>query len=79
MLAQHPDNALVLNALADQLSANGELDEALALADQIAVLHEGRLQQVDTPQKVLAAPATPFVRELLAKPAQRLAAFRRGK
>ena len=52
-----------------------DIFEALTLADRIAVLHEGRLQQVDTPQKVLADPATPFVRELFEKPARQLAAF----
>ena len=46
--------------------------------DRIAVLHEGRLEQVDTPQKVLTEPATPFVRELFEKPARQLAVFRGG-
>ena len=52
-----------------------DIFEALTLADRIAVLHEGCLQQVDTPQRVLSDPATPFVRELFEKPAQQLAAF----
>jgi osmoprotectant transport system ATP-binding protein len=52
-----------------------DIFEALTLADRIAVMHEGRLQQVDTPQKVLTDPATPFVRELFEKPARQLAAF----
>jgi osmoprotectant transport system ATP-binding protein len=52
-----------------------DIFEALALADRIAVMHDGRLQQVDTPQKVLTEPATPFVRELFEKPARQLAAF----
>lgn len=55
-----------------------DIFEALTLADRIAVLHDGRLQQVDTPQKVLTDPATPFVRELFEKPARQLAAFQRG-
>lgn len=35
--------------------------EALALADRIAVLHRGRLEQVGLPQEVFRRPATPFV------------------
>ena len=52
-----------------------DIFEALTLADRIAVMHDGRLQQVDTPQNVLTDPATPFVRELFEKPARQLAAF----
>jgi len=55
-----------------------DIFEALTLADRIAVLHEGRLQQIDTPQNILSDPATPFVRELFEKPAQQLAAFQGG-
>ena len=55
-----------------------DIFEALTLADRIAVLHDGRLQQVDTPQKVLTNPATHFVRELFEKPARQLAAFQGG-
>jgi len=55
-----------------------DIFEALTLADRIAVLHEGRLQQVDTPRNVLTDPATPFVRELFEKPARQLAAFQGG-
>jgi iron(III) transport system ATP-binding protein len=35
--------------------------EALALADRVAVLHEGRLVQVDEPRRLYSAPGTPFV------------------
>jgi putative spermidine/putrescine transport system ATP-binding protein len=35
--------------------------EALAVADRVAVLNSGRLEQVDTPQEVYGRPATPFV------------------
>jgi osmoprotectant transport system ATP-binding protein len=52
-----------------------DIFEALELADRIAVMHDGQLQQIDTPQKVLTEPATPFVRELFEKPARQLAAF----
>jgi osmoprotectant transport system ATP-binding protein len=42
-----------------------DVDEALRLADQIAVLREGRLVQVGTPCALLARPADGFVRGLL--------------
>ncbi len=38
-----------------------EQEEAFELADRIAVLHRGRLEQVGTPQALYASPATPFV------------------
>jgi len=53
-----------------------DIFEALSLGDRIAVLHEGRLEQVGTPQEVVGAPATEFVRDLFGKPAKQLAAFR---
>lgn len=39
-----------------------DLSEALRLGDRVAVLHEGRLQQVATPAALLGAPATDAVR-----------------
>ena len=53
-----------------------DIFEALTLGDRIAILHQGRLQQVGTQEEVLSQPATPFVRELFEKPAKQLAAFR---
>ena len=53
-----------------------DIFEALTLGDRMAVLHEGRLQQVGTCEEVVGRPATPFVRDLFAKPAKQLAAFR---
>lgn len=38
-----------------------DLDEALALADRVAVLMNGRLRQVGPPQEVFASPADPEV------------------
>ena len=52
-----------------------DLFEALLLADRIAVLHEGRLEQVGAPAELLSQPASPFVRELFARPARQLAAY----
>lgn len=36
-------------------------DEAFALGDRVAILHDGRLEQVGSPQKVWDRPATAFV------------------
>ena len=52
-----------------------DIFEALTLADRIAVMHEGRLEQVGTKEEILGQPATDFVRGLFEKPAKQLAAF----
>jgi iron(III) transport system ATP-binding protein len=39
--------------------------EALSMADRIAVMHEGRIQQLGTPQEVYRRPATRFVADFL--------------
>ncbi len=53
-----------------------DLFEALILADRIGVMHEGRLEQIGTPNELVCDPATPFVRELFEKPARQLDLFR---
>ncbi|MCP4683553.1 MAG: ATP-binding cassette domain-containing protein [Desulfobacterales bacterium] len=55
-----------------------DIFEALLLGDRIAILHQGRLQQIGTKQEVLSKPATEFVRDLFAKPAGQLARVRDG-
>lgn len=50
-----------------------DLFEAIALADQLAVLHEGRLQQVGTPAEILRTPATSYVEALFRRPRELLA------
>lgn len=42
--------------------------DAVRLADRIAILSSGRIIQMDTPEKLIAAPATPEVAALLAAP-----------
>ncbi|HEX8271638.1 MAG TPA: ATP-binding cassette domain-containing protein [Longimicrobiaceae bacterium] len=42
-----------------------DLHEAVLLADRIAVLRAGRIEQAAPPDALLAAPATDYVRELL--------------
>jgi osmoprotectant transport system ATP-binding protein len=44
-----------------------DIVEAVTLGDRIAILHEGRLEQIGTPAEILESPATNFVRELFAK------------
>ena len=40
-------------------------DEAFAMADRIAVLNQGRLEQFDTPEIIYHMPATPFVADFV--------------
>jgi len=40
-------------------------EEALALADRVAVMHQGRLEQIDTPEMVYGQPASRFVAEFV--------------
>ncbi|OJU55792.1 MAG: hypothetical protein BGO00_08380 [Alphaproteobacteria bacterium 62-8] len=40
-------------------------EEAFALADLVAVMNKGRIEQYGTPQDVIRAPRTPFVAEFL--------------
>src|SRR5690242_7612627 len=42
-------------------------EEALELADRIAVMNKGRIEQVDTPEMLYQHPATPFVCEFIGK------------
>ncbi|MBV8379226.1 MAG: sulfate ABC transporter ATP-binding protein [Paucibacter sp.] len=40
-------------------------DEALEVADRVVVLNGGRVEQIATPEDLVLAPATPFVRDFL--------------
>ncbi|MEZ4652911.1 MAG: hypothetical protein R3E12_04700 [Candidatus Eisenbacteria bacterium] len=42
-----------------------DLDEAFRLADRIAVMQAGRIEQVGAPDELRARPATEYVRSLL--------------
>jgi len=44
-----------------------EQEEAFDLGDRVAVLHEGRLEQVGTPDALYDAPATPFVARFIGR------------
>ena len=41
-----------------------DTDEALKLGNRIAVLQDGEIRQVATPEEILSAPATSFVADL---------------
>lgn len=41
-------------------------DEALELADRIVIMHQGRIEQVDTPDAIRTKPATAFVADFIA-------------
>jgi ABC-type sugar transport system ATPase subunit len=43
-------------------------EEAMALADRVAVLHHGRIQQCDTPARLYARPQTAFVAQFIGSP-----------
>ena len=66
--------------LADLLRADGrcavfvthDQSEALTLGDRVAVLRDGRLEQVGTPRELYDAPATPFVASFVGTPAMSL-------
>ncbi len=52
-----------------------DIFEAFTLADRIAIMHEGRLQQVGTKEEIISSPETEFVEQLLMKPKKQLSVF----
>jgi glycine betaine/proline transport system ATP-binding protein len=40
-----------------------DFDEAIRIADRIAIMKDGAVEQVGTPEEIVLAPATPYVRE----------------
>lgn len=68
---------LALKNLRDRLKktivfVTHDIFEALELGDSIAVMHEGRLEQLGSGEELLKKPATPFVERLFRKPAELL-------
>lgn len=53
-----------------------DIFEALTLADRIAILHDGRLEQVGSRDEVVRRPASDFVRDLFEQPARKARHFR---
>jgi osmoprotectant transport system ATP-binding protein len=52
-----------------------DIFEAFTLADRIAIMHEGQLQQAGTKEEIISSPETEFVEQLLMKPKKQLSAF----
>lgn len=52
-----------------------DIFEAFTLADRIAIMHEGQLEQLGTKEEIIRSPKTDFVRALLMKPKKQLAEF----
>lgn len=44
-----------------------DMDEALKLGDRIAIMRNGKLVQIDTPEKILHEPANEFVEDFIGK------------
>ena len=49
--------------------------EALTVAHRVAVMNEGRLEQIETAERIVGNPQTAFVREMFARPAAQLKRF----
>lgn len=49
-----------------------DIFEALRIADRIVIMQEGTIEQVGTPEEILNAPLTDFVRELFQVPIKQL-------
>ena len=56
-----------------------DIFEAITLADRIAILHEGNLEQIGSKEEVQRRPASPFVHELFDKPAKQLKLFSQSR
>ena len=44
-----------------------DFDEALRLADRIAIMKDGKIEQLDTPANIVLSPATEYVRKFTEK------------
>jgi len=52
-----------------------DIFEALTIGDRIAVLNDGRLDQIGTKQEIIRSPATQFVKDLFGRPRAQLEAI----
>jgi ABC-type sulfate/molybdate transport systems ATPase subunit len=48
-----------------RLFVTHDQEEALEVADRVVLLHQGRVEQVGTPEEIFRAPASAFVSEFL--------------
>ena len=76
---QHEVLALKKKLVKTILLVTHDLFEALLLGDRIGVMHNGCLEQIGTAKELIREPATPFVRELVEKPAHQLDLFREAR
>jgi carbon-monoxide dehydrogenase small subunit len=67
-LTERPESPEAWNALGLLIADRGDLasaqtffDEALRLADRIAIMKDGMVEQCDTPERIVMAPATDYV------------------
>jgi len=63
---QHELREIVRATGTTTLFVTHDVDEALLLADRIAVLHAGRIEQCASPLEILSEPGSAYVRELFA-------------
>ncbi len=60
------------------LMVTHDQEEAMVMSDRIAIMHHGRIEQFDTPDRIYRHPATPFVADFIGQanwlPFQRLSA-----
>ena len=56
---------ILTDAGATSIFVTHDQEEALFLADRIAVMDQGTIQQVDTPERIFHSPATPFVAKFM--------------
>lgn len=59
--------SLLKKAGMSALLVTHDQEEALSFADRIAVMNEGRIEQIGTPEEVYYRPKTPFVAQFLGK------------
>jgi multiple sugar transport system ATP-binding protein len=59
---------LVLNRQKPVIHVTHDQHEAMAIADRIAVLHSGRIQQVATPAELYHHPETLFIAKFIGRP-----------
>jgi osmoprotectant transport system ATP-binding protein len=52
-----------------------DIFEALTLADKLAVMHGGNLEQLGTKEDILENPASDFIRELFSKHTEKVEEF----
>ena len=63
---------LILNGPQPVIYVTHDQQEAMALADRIAVMRHGRIEQIGTPQELYDAPSTTYVAQFIGRPPMNL-------